>query len=234
MQTTSFGRSSNLGTLTEMGRSGRAPPQVDPRHSSRNPISWTGIEEPQRSTSNHAAPGGQPGAPSGQAARPLSDIQASLQWKEERLPPPLSMALKEEQMGQTWAELMRTGNVKGSAALTMMVCSPPLHLDGGIASPLQHACFPTDPHRNVTFDPFRPLRTCQTDIPRSRLLLLRCPHTACTRSGWHRSTQVVRSPGLPLSPDSSAMTLITELQHLLPRYFYATSDVHAFESMRVR
>jgi len=106
VHTTTFGRSSMAGL--EMERSGKAMPKLDPRHSSRNPISWAGVEEPP--------PRRVPEPPAYQPQ--LASATAHSGYMPAM--PTQSPALKEEQMGQTWAELMRNGQVKPSAALAMM------------------------------------------------------------------------------------------------------------------
>ena len=63
----------------------------------------------------HEAPGAYPGAP--------SEMSASAVWKAAQAPAPTaqSIRLQEEEMQQTWAQLMRNGAVKPSAAMALVV-----------------------------------------------------------------------------------------------------------------
>lgn len=116
MQTSTFGRSSNFGSL-QPERSGKAPLSHVTRAVTRNPISWVGFEdeEPRRGV-------GHPGVASQSEVTPQPTRGDGIggdapTWQA---PPAPAKALRDEQMGQTWAELMRSGSIKPSAALSMV------------------------------------------------------------------------------------------------------------------
>jgi len=98
------------------------------RHSTRNPISWEGCEplappplEEKRSEGNPRESNPRESNPregnprEGKARERLS---VSQRWAEAQSPPPPK--LEEEQMQQTWAELLRNGSVRPSAAMALV------------------------------------------------------------------------------------------------------------------
>lgn len=131
-QTSSFGCKTQFGLSGERG--GKKLTTSDPRHSARNPISWEGADvmsrqdEHNRSTLGIKAPplgasGGLDGAParaSGILPGAPAAESASAQWAASQSGP-TTKRLKEEQMHQTWGELMRNGALQKQSAATAMV-----------------------------------------------------------------------------------------------------------------
>ena len=135
-QKTTFGASSQFGTRE---RTGKAVPQggQDPRHTGLNPISWEGADLAQRPEAlahldrkQQLPPQEAPGAP--------TEMSASAVWKAAQAPAPTaqSLRLQEEEMQQTWAQLMRNGAVKPSAAMLLVV--RPCHGGEGVDAGRRH------------------------------------------------------------------------------------------------
>ena len=136
-QSTTFGCVSQYGLSS---RNGKKLAALDPRHTGRNPVSWEGADlnerpdEHNRSVHGAAQPLPEaPGVPPGGGAG--DNMSASGVWAAAQAGPPKSVQLKEEQMQQTWAELMRNGAVnKPSAAMALVVRAA----RGSLAPSLSH------------------------------------------------------------------------------------------------
>lgn len=125
-QTTTFGCSSRNGMgLNESGIQHRP---LDGRHPSRNPITWEGFNPPERlreqkeqAQEMHSA------AQKVGEHRFNQGMETSVSglWAQNQIMPPRSekpAQLQEEQMNQTWSELMRNGAIRPSAAMALVVC----------------------------------------------------------------------------------------------------------------
>jgi len=99
---------------------------MDPRHTGRNPVSWEGADLAERPDDHNRSMSGAPQLPPEQAGAPPGggagdNVTASSVWAAAQAGAPKSVPLKEEQMQQTWAELMRNGAVnKPSAAMSLV------------------------------------------------------------------------------------------------------------------
>jgi len=123
-QSTSFGCTSQYGLSA---RNGKKLAAMDPRHTGRNPVSWEGADLAERPDDHNRSMSGAPQLPPEQAGAPPGggagdNVTASSVWAAAQAGAPKSVPLKEEQMQQTWAELMRNGAVnKPSAAMSLVV-----------------------------------------------------------------------------------------------------------------